>query len=129
MEGEKIKEKAMHRILDKCFPKYLKKHEVPFFKKKVDFIYIDKKNKIYAIELKIKDWKQSINQIDVNQLFAHYSSLGIWHEYLDNVSMDIFEKYGFGLISIYPKDIKIIREPFESQIRQDKFSEKILQFM
>lgn len=71
----------MHNYIENKFKNYKFKHEVNFYRKRIDFTYIDKKNKLHAIELKVKDWRNSLHQIEANQLFANYSYLGIWYKY------------------------------------------------
>lgn len=115
----------MHKFIANYFKEYRIAHEIRFFRKKIDFIYIDDYNKIHAIELKVKDWKSAIIQSDSNQLFANFCYLGIWHLYVKNVSIQLLEKYGLGLISINKDDIKILLKPKESSIIQEKFTEKI----
>lgn len=88
-----VAEKNMQNYIVKHFKRYKHKEQVPFFKKRVDFVYIDNNMKITAIELKIRDWKRGINQIDSNQLFAHFSYLGIWHENISNIPIEEFSNY------------------------------------
>ena len=124
-----VQEKRMQNYLEKYYSDYKHKHQVPFFKKRVDFVYLDYKNRIIAIELKIKDWKNGINQIDSNQLFAHFSYLGVWHENIKKVPLDIFRDYGFGILSVKSNKIETIMEAKESKIRVKKFSNEILKKM
>ena len=120
-----MNEKRMHYLLDKKYNAFFRQHEVKFFRKKVDFVYFDADQRIQAIELKIKDWRKALNQVDVNQLFAHFSLLGIWHKYIDNIPFDLFKKYGFGLLSISSKKIEVVIPPEESKIRNREFTDEI----
>lgn len=120
-----MKEKSMHKYIEREFNRYCYGHEIKFFRKRIDFIFIDDNNKIHAIELKIKDWKNALNQIETNQLFADFSYLGIWHENKENVPNKILKKYGFGLISINKDECKTVIIPKESSIINEKYHDLI----
>lgn len=115
----------MHNYIENKFKNYKFKHEVNFYRKRIDFTYIDKKNKLHAIELKVKDWRNSLHQIEANQLFANYSYLGIWYEYDAIVPKSIFKKFGFGLISISEQNCELLVKPRESQILNENLAKKI----
>ena len=115
----------MHKYIENKFENYKFKHETNFYRKRIDFTYIDEKSKVHAIELKVKDWKNSLHQIEVNQLFANYSYLGIWHEYDTTVPKSVFKKLGFGLISINQQNCELLVKPRESHIVNENLSKKI----
>jgi len=116
-----MKEKSMHKYVERAFDEYCYGHEIKFYRKRIDFTFIDDHKKIHAIELKIKDWQNALNQIETNQLFADYSYLGIWHKNEENVPKKILKKYGFGLISISKNQCKTIVAPRESSIINEKY--------
>ncbi|MEJ2294514.1 MAG: hypothetical protein P8Y23_07055 [Candidatus Lokiarchaeota archaeon] len=116
-----MKERLMHNYIEKSFCDYEFSHEVKFFRKRIDFTYLDENNDIHAIELKIKDWRTALYQIETNQLCANYCYLGIWHEYKELVSKEILEKYGFGLLSIEKEKCELIIHPKESPILNKKY--------
>ncbi|MEJ2276927.1 MAG: hypothetical protein P8Y70_04130 [Candidatus Lokiarchaeota archaeon] len=118
-----MKEKSMHKIIEKEFNNYRFGHEIKFFKKRIDFTFIDNQEKIHAIELKIKDWKSALDQIETNQLCANFCYLGIWHENKEYVSREILKKYGFGLISINKNKCRILLSPTESSIINKEYQD------
>jgi hypothetical protein len=126
-----IKEKSMHKYIENYFRDYKFSHEVNFFRKKIDFVFIDNKERIHAVELKINDWKNALLQIDVNQLGANFCYLGIWHAFEHLVPRKIFKKNGIGLISISRTEINIILKPKKSLILSKKLAsglrEKVLE--
>ena len=115
----------MHKYIENKFKKYKFKHETIFYRKRIDFAYLDERGKVHAIELKVKDWKNSLHQIEVNQLCANYSYLGIWHEYDTIVPKSVFKKFGFGLISINQQNCELLVKPRESHILNENLTEKI----
>jgi len=115
----------MHKYIEAYFKNFKFKHELKFFQKKIDFIYLDEKNRIHAIELKIKDWKSALYQIDTNQLFAHYAYLGIWHEHEKLVPKSIFRKFGFGLLSVNKENCDLLIKPKKSSILDKNLSTQI----
>lgn len=111
-----MKEILMHNYIEKEFNKYKFRHEVKFFRKKIDFTFIDSNSEVHAIELKVRDWKSALNLIDTNQLCANYCYLGIWYKNEKLVTKKIIKKYGFGLISVEKDKCDIIINPKKSPI-------------
>ena len=111
-----MKERLMHNYIEKEFNSYRFGHEIKFFRKKIDFTFIDENNNLHAIELKIKDWRSALNQMDTNQLCANYCYLGIWYKNKKLVPKEIMKNYGFGLISIEKSKCDIIIPPKKSPI-------------
>lgn len=122
-----IKEVTMHKYIEDYFSEYKFKHEVKFFKKKVDFVFIDENEDLHAIELKVKDWKNSLSQIDTNQLFANFCYLGIWNPYSSLVEKKLFKKYGIGILSIDKNNVDLILKPKKSPILNKKYMTLIKQ--
>lgn len=120
-----IKENIMHKYIERYFNQYQFKHEVKFFKKKIDFVFLDENENLHAVELKVKDWKNALSQIDTNQLFAKYCYLGIWHSYSYLVQKKILKKYGIGFISINKNNVEILLKPKKSSIVNEDFSKLI----
>lgn len=120
-----MKEILMHSWIEKSFNHFSFRHQVKFFRKKIDFVFIDEEKKIHAVELKIRDWRNAIDQIDTNQLCANFCYLGIWHKYEDHVPKGLLEKYGIGLISVSKKNCIIKLKPKESTILSNKYNNHI----
>ncbi len=120
-----IKEKTMHRYIGMHFNRYNFKHEVKFFKKKIDFVFLDENENLHAIELKVKDWKNALYQLDTNQLFAKYCYLGIWHSFLHLVPKKLLKEYGIGLLSISKNNVEILLKPKKSSILNEDFTKLI----
>jgi len=120
-----MKEKTLHNYIEKEFSDCKYAHEVKFFRKSIDFIYIDKNYNINAIELKIKDWRSALDQIETNQLCANYCYLGIWYKNIKAVSREIFKKNGFGLISISKNKCDLIVNPKASSIIKREYKDLI----
>jgi hypothetical protein len=106
----KIKEIVIERRLAKFFRsskgKYYVTHQVRFSQKRIDIVLIEKQTKeIWAIEVKIHDWKDALRQANLNKLACHKSYVAIWHEY-SHRALDqrrIFEDHGVGLMVISDK--------------------------
>ena len=124
-----MREATMHQYIEKNYCKFKRKHQVQFFRKKVDFVFIDKDSKINAIELKLENWKNGLKQVDSNQLFAHFSYLGIWHEKIGRVPLEKFSKHGFGVLSINKNKVITILKPNESKIRIESYTDDIINSM
>ncbi len=116
-----IKEKTMHKYIENYFKEYKFKHEVKFFKKKIDFVFLDNNERLHAIELKVRDWKNALSQIDTNQLFANYCYLGIWHSYSGQVKEKLLKKYGIGFLSISKNNVEILLKPKKSPILNENY--------
>ena len=120
-----MKERLMHNYIEKEFDNYRFCHEVKFFRKRIDFTFIDDNNNLHAIELKIKDWRSALNQMDTNQLCANFCYLGIWHKNEKLVPKEVMKKYGFGLISIDKNKCDIIIPPKISPILNNNYNNLI----
>jgi len=65
-------------------------------------------NEFYAVEAKLKDWKNGFYQALRYKNFAQKSFLAISSEYIHRVDKDILIENNIGLISVSPNNTKII---------------------
>jgi len=98
------------KILEKKFSEFLSKrswcsvsNQVALSRKRIDVVAKSKSlNKIWAFEIKVKDWKTALRQANLNVIACDLSYVAIWHKY-KNAPMKnrkIFEKHGIGLVVI-----------------------------
>jgi hypothetical protein len=87
--------------LDCCFT------EVPFFGKHVDLVFTQHSMRtIYAVEVKLNDWRSALRQASLNQLFACYSYAAFPARIADRLAKfgsQIFLEHGVGIISVSDK--------------------------
>ena len=81
----------------------LVRRQVSFSGKRIDLV-TRKRNgsKIWAIEIKISDWKTAIRQASLNMLAADYCFVALWYKTAGGAlkNMEYFEKLGIGLFII-----------------------------
>jgi len=116
-----MKEKLLHSYIEREYSNYKCGHEVKFFRKSIDFTFIDEINELHAIELKLKDWKSALNQIETNQLCANYCYLGIWYKNKESVPKEVLKRYGFGLIAIDKNKCDVLIPPEKSPILNENY--------
>jgi hypothetical protein len=106
--------------------------EVPFYRKSIDIIILDKKTKqIIAIELKVNKWKKALRQAFVYQMCSNKVFVALWHKHVNAECINTFNKYGIGLIEVYklekelkskfilfPKTNAIIKNAYLKEMRQ-----------
>lgn len=100
----KLTEKKMENGLIKHYKKdnlCRVKNQVPFTQKRVDIV-VKKENLIFAIEVKIHDWKGALRQASQNKVAFDESYVAIWHKFSHRAlnNRHLFEKNGVGLIII-----------------------------
>jgi hypothetical protein len=78
--------------------------EVPFYGKKIDLVLTGKSFRIiYAVEVKLDDWRAALKQASVNQLFACYSYIAVPGDLAERLltkNTEIFTSHGVGIIAV-----------------------------
>jgi len=88
-------------------------NQVKFTRKRIDIVVkSDVLNEIWAIEVKIKDWKTALRQANLNSVACHHSYVAIWHQYANSAlrNASIFKHSGVGLMIVddaYRPSIKL----------------------
>lgn len=97
--SEKKIENGLARHLVSC--NYKVKKQFVFTQKRIDIVAKSDKE-IWAIEVKIQDWKGALRQANLNKVGFKYSYVAIWHEYAHRAlnNMALFESMGIGLITV-----------------------------
>ncbi len=86
--------------------------EVPMAKKRIDIICERKDSgEIIAIEMKLSNWRKALKQAIVNQVGVNKSYVAISEKCAKNIDIELFRKYGVGLISVGEEAI-IIEEAY-----------------
>lgn len=101
----KLKEKTIENKLARYYShnNYIVKKQVSLSQKRIDIIVLENNTKeVFAIEVKIYDWKTALRQANLNKIVCHKSFVAIWHKFSHRVidKKDIFEGLGIGLIII-----------------------------
>jgi hypothetical protein len=127
-----MKAKIEEKIIEEGLQNFLYKKswfnvisQVSFTRKKIDLVVkSDIHNEIWAIEVKVKDWKTALRQANLNSIACNLSFVAIWHEYanaaLKNKSR--FEELGIGLMVVdkdYMPTIKVY--PIENMVNINAF--------
>ncbi len=90
--------------------------EVPISTGRTDLLYMyEGEPYVVAVELKIHDWRRGFKQALRNLLIAKYSFLALQWKKHRRVNLEIFAKYGVGVIAVNGA-AKIVLEPRESKI-------------
>lgn len=79
------------------------KNQVKFSRKRIDIVIkSDVLNEIWAIEIKIRDWKIALRQANLNNVACSHSYVAIWHQYAESALKNIgtFKKLGVGLMVV-----------------------------
>lgn len=102
----KLKEKTIENGLARHYraiANYDVKKQVLLSQKHIDIVLIEQNTKeIFAIEVKVYDWKTALRQANLNKIACHKSFVAIWHEFAHRAlqKKDVFEDLGIGLIVI-----------------------------
>ncbi len=80
---------------------YRVRSEIPFMSKRIDLVgVIPRSGTVVAIEAKVKDWRQGLQQALPYRLCSHKTYLAISTRYLHRVDRGMFGKFGVGLIAV-----------------------------
>ncbi len=86
--------------------------EIQMYSKRIDLVCIDKvTQEVYAIEVKLKNWKRAIQQALTYRLCADYSFVAIPGEIYQNIDMKFISQYGIGIITITQEGKVNIKKP------------------
>jgi hypothetical protein len=98
------REVDLYEIVISAFPKHDCFTEVPFFGKHIDLVFTHSSMRtIFAVEVKLTDWRSALRQASLNQLFACYSYAAFPSRIADRLAKagaNIFLEHGVGIISI-----------------------------
>lgn len=92
--------------------------EVPLFHRSIDVVFTDNSWKYYAIEFKLKNWKQAIEQAKDYMMWADFTFICIPKNVFSSKVKEAFVEYWFGII-IFDE----IKEEFEIAINPIKRDE------
>ena len=96
--------------------------EVPFFSRSIDLVFTDSKEKYYAIEFKLKNWKQAIIQAKYYMLGADFAFVciptNIYNKQIEKEILD--SKCGLILFDVENEKFEIIKE-FEQETKKGRF--------
>ncbi len=88
--------------------------QVSYTRKKIDLVVKSNLlNEVWAIEVKVKDWKTALRQARLNSSACNLSYVAIWHKYANAPlrNRHLFEELGIGLIVIdgnFSPSIKVV---------------------
>lgn len=108
-----VHEKDMNNSICKYFDKYKSYNEIPIGKRHIDWLFI-KGNEIIAVELKVNNWKNVFRQALSNTFCSHKSYIGIWHKTYKNINLNLFKKYGIGILSVNENVIEKIKPEIQN---------------
>lgn len=105
------------KLLSSYFRSHLKEkrlnfmEQVPFRKKRIDFVIFEEEEKIYTFELKVSDWKSVFNQACKNLLFSDRSYIGFWHTFENRIDIELAKRFNIGLFIIKKNKVLEIFSP------------------
>ena len=68
-------------------------------RKRIDLVTL-KNHKLIAIEVKLHNWKNALQQAYTNLYAVDYSYVALWHKTIPRVDMSIFQNYGIGMLEV-----------------------------
>src|SRR6266446_78376 len=82
--------------------------EFPFLGKFVDLVGVSRlTSELFAVEIKLRDWKRVLWQARLCQLFADRVYVALWHQAGRRANCDFLRKSGIGLILVEPEGAKL----------------------
>jgi hypothetical protein len=104
-KGSRFAEIDLYPGVLKLFSKHPHAYvEVPYQRKRVDLVFSSRGMKfLYAVEVKVLDWRSAVRQAALNQLFAQFSYVALPEVIVsrfDDCHKRMFTKYRLGLISV-----------------------------
>lgn len=103
--------------------------EVPLFSKRIDYVCIDKrKDKIVAIEVKVRNWKKALRQAINYRICAHKVYVALWREYIHCIDKKRFEDFGIGILEV-DGSVMVTQESKELNLTQETPMEMIKSYI
>lgn len=125
IEEKIIEEKLQHFFCGKGWSNV--ESQVSFTRKRIDLVIRSEiHDEIWAIEIKVKDWKTALRQANLNSVACNLSYVAIWYEYANAAlkNRSRFEELGIGLmivdenympkIKVYPTEQNVNINAYES---------------
>ncbi len=101
-------------------------HEVSFGRKRVDLVGVTAAGDVVAVEFKVRDWKRVLWQAAINQLFADFSYVAVWHGALKYLDLVLLKQKGIGVIVIGEDGARTVRRATRSPILRLVHREEVL---
>ena len=121
-----VKEKELYSPILKLFGEgYFSAEDVPLGPKLVDLAFTSKSaDKVIAIEVKVKNWKQALRQALNYQLAADESYVAIAKNHSNSIDHDRFRSLGIGLIlvDLDAKKAGIAIQPKQSNRKRENYA-------
>jgi hypothetical protein len=102
-------------------------HEVTFGRKRVDLVGVTARGDLIAVEFKVSDWRRVLWQASINQLFADFSYVAVWHTALKFLDLAQLRQKGIGVISISAVAARIVRRALRSPIQSSVHRAAVLE--
>lgn len=91
--------------------------EVPMLSRKIDLVSVNSDlSEIIAVEIKVNKWKNALQQALAYRIAADKVYVAIWYEYIHRVPIDLFNKFGIGLLSVNG----VVEKKLEAQKSRNK---------
>jgi hypothetical protein len=74
--------------------------ELPWHQKRIDLAVSHSRSGLIAIELKVANWRQAIDQAYVNRWAANCSWVALWHECVGYNTYGYAREAGVGLLAV-----------------------------
>ncbi|MCH7545404.1 MAG: hypothetical protein IID30_03250 [Planctomycetes bacterium] len=101
--------------------------EVAFYRKRVDLVWLTARGDLVAVELKVRDWKRVLWQASINQLFADFSYVAVWHRALKFLDLMLLKQRGIGVIVIQENGARTVRRASRSPLLRTVHREAVLE--
>ena len=101
--------------------------EVSFGRKRVDLVGLTTRGDLVAVEFKVRDWKRVLWQASINQLFADFSYVAVWHPVLKFLDLMLLKQRGIGVIVIREDGARTVRQASRSPVLRPVHREAVLE--
>lgn len=103
--GRWIPEDRLERPVRRLFssPQYDCFSSVRVNDRQIDAVFRHRRTRrLVAVEMKVKNWRRALEQAAVYQLFTRSVYVAMWHKYWNSDRLELFQKYGVGVILVEP---------------------------
>lgn len=119
MASERFLKRIVDDLIERTYGKptvIAEEVPLPHGRGRIDLVYLyNDEPYVIAVELKLWDWRTGLRQALRNTFYAKYSFLAIQWKRKRQVKLDLFRKFGIGLIVVNDFIAEIVLEPRESE--------------
>lgn len=125
LEGQ-VSEILIAHLKERKFKTYT---EVPMLDNRIDVVAVKPDlREIFAVEVKVRNWKKALQQALVYRLCAHKVFVALWHRHLRAVNTEAFAERGIGILSV-DGDVEVVQQPKPSSCIHNSLVMKLQEYL